>query len=131
MASKKGEYGHSFEDYFKRALNPLVILSLLQERPKYAYEMTQELRSRTDGGYTMPLLYPVLYRLEEQGYIEQSTKVISENNRVRNYYRITSAGVEHLKQIKAEYVRLCGNVRQLVDLPEEPCLDTCAQGRKR
>lgn len=29
--------GHSFEDYFKRALNPLVILSILQERPKYAY----------------------------------------------------------------------------------------------
>lgn len=131
MASKKGEYGHSFEDYFKRALNPLVILSLLQERPKYAYEMTQELRGKTEGGYTMPLLYPVLYRLEEQGFIEQSTKVISENNRVRNYYRITAAGVEHLEQIKAEYVRLCGHVRQLVDLPEESYLGVYGQRQKR
>lgn len=119
MTSKKGEHGHSFEDYFKRAANPMVILSLLQERPKYAYEMTQELKNKTDGGYTMPLLYPVLYRLQEQGFIEESQKVISENNRVRNYYRITPAGVRHLEKIKMEYVRLCQNVRCLVDLPEE------------
>lgn len=128
MSSHKGSYGHTFEDYFKRALNPIVILSLLQERPKYAYEMTQELRTRTDGSYTMPLLYPVLYRLEEQGYIEQSAKIISENNRVRNYYRITPEGKEYLRKTAAEYVRLCGNVRQLVDLPEEPKrrIDKCS-----
>lgn len=120
MATKKGGYGHTFEDYFKRALNPMVILSLLLERPKYAYEMTQELRVRTDGGYSMPLLYPVLYRLQEQGFVEESSKVISEDNRVRNYYRITPSGMEYLEKIKAEYVRMCASVEQLVDLPEEP-----------
>ena len=37
MKKAEKNSGHSFEDYFKRALNPLVILSILQERPKYAY----------------------------------------------------------------------------------------------
>lgn len=91
MGARKQDYGHSFEDYFKRAVNPMLILSLLQERPKYAYEMTQELKERTGGEYNMPLLYPVLYRLQDQGFIEESEKVISQNNRVRNYYRLTPA----------------------------------------
>lgn len=106
MKKTEKDTGHSFEDYFKRALNPLVILSILQERPKYAYEMTQELRQRSNDVYNMPLLYPVLYRLENNGYIEISETVISDKNRVRNYYRITDAGKAYLEICKAQYQQL-------------------------
>lgn len=119
MSTREATRGHSFEDYFKRAANPMVIMSLLQERPKYAYEMTQELKERTGGEYTMPLLYPVLYRLQEQGFIEESDKIISENNRVRNYYRLTPSGCEYLAEIKAQFVRLCHHVANIVDLPTD------------
>mgnify|MGYP000000748473 FL=1 len=118
MGARKQDYGHSFEDYFKRAVNPMLILSLLQERPKYAYEMTQELKERTGGEYNMPLLYPVLYRLQDQGFIEESEKVISQNNRVRNYYRLTPAGIAHLEVMRRDFVRLCRHVLHLTDLPE-------------
>lgn len=118
MGARKQDYGHSFEDYFKRAVNPMLILSLLQERPKYAYEMTQELKERTGGEYNMPLLYPVLYRLQDQGFIEESEKVISQNNRVRNYYRLTPAGIAHLEVMCRDFVRLCRHVLHLTDLPE-------------
>ena len=118
MGARKQDYGHSFEDYFKRAVNPMLILSLLQERPKYAYEMTQELKERTGGAYNMPLLYPVLYRLQDQGFIEESEKVISQNNRVRNYYRLTPAGIAHLEVMRRDFVRLCRHVLHLTDLPE-------------
>ena len=118
MGARKQDYGHSFEDYFKRAVNPMLILSLLQERPKYAYEMTQELKERTGGEYNMPLLYPVLYRLQDQGFIEESEKVISPNNRVRNSYRLTPAGIAHLEVMRRDFVRLCRHVLHLTDLPE-------------
>ena len=118
MGARKQDYGHSFEDYFKRAVNPMLILSLLQERPKYAYEMTQELKERTGCEYNMPLLYPVLYRLQDQGFIEESEKVISQNNRVRNYYRLTPAGIAHLEVMRRDFVRLCRHVLHLTDLPE-------------
>ena len=118
MGARKQDYGHSFEDYFKRAVNPMLILSLLQERPKYAYEMTQELKERTGGEYNMPLLYPVLYRLQDQGFIEESEKVISQNNRVRNYYRLTPACIAHLEVMRRDFVRLCRHVLHLTDLPE-------------
>lgn len=118
MNEKETTRGHSFEDYFKRAVNPMVVMSLLLERPKYAYEMTQELKDKTNGEYTMPLLYPVLYRLQKQWFIEEAEKLISENNRVRNYYRLTPLGQQHLEEMKREYIQLCRHVEDLVELPE-------------
>ena len=115
---KKSDAGHSFEDYFKRAMNPLIILSILLERPKYAYEMTQELKLRSGGLYQMPLLYPVLYRLEKNGYVEISETVISEKNRTRNYYRITEAGRAYLKDCVAQYRALTAVAGGFLSLDE-------------
>ena len=115
---KKSDAGHSFEDYFKRAMNPLIILSILMERPKYAYEMTQELKQRSGGLYQMPLLYPVLYRLEKSGYVEISETVISEKNRTRNYYRITEAGKDYLDACVAQYEALTVVANQFLGLDE-------------
>ena len=38
----KGENGHSFEAFYKRATSPLVVLRLLSEKTMYGYELTQE-----------------------------------------------------------------------------------------
>lgn len=119
MGRRKQDYGHSFEDHFKRAVNPLLILTLLQECPMYAYEMTQELRKRTGGEYDMPLLYPVLYRLQDQGFIMASEKVISDNNRVRNYYRLTPEGMTRLKEMQEEFLRLSQSVTHLLGLTKQ------------
>ena len=45
--------GHSFEDYFKRAASPMLVLHLLSEEPMYVYQMTQELERRSFGVYTL------------------------------------------------------------------------------
>ena len=91
--------GHSFGDYFKRALNPLLVLLLLSERPMYVYEMTQEIARRSSDKYTVSLLYPVIQRLLSQGYLCEGQKAISDDNRVRQYYEITPDGIAYLRQI--------------------------------
>ena len=90
--------GHSFADYFKRALNPLLVLLLLSEQPMYVYEMMREISKRSDGRYTISLLYPVIQRLLSQGYVCEGQKAISDDNRVRQYYEITSDGISYLRQ---------------------------------
>lgn len=117
MPANRDAQGHTFEDYYKRAVNPMIVLALLSERPKYAYEMTQELKTKTLGGYTTSLLYSTLSRLQARGYIEPAGKVISENNRVRNYYRITAAGRYRLFELKSKYVKFCSYVDQIVGDP--------------
>ena len=81
--------GHSFISYFKRATSPLVVLHFLSEKPMYGYEISAELKTRSDGKYMISILYPVLYRL-----------------RARSYYSITPAGRDYLKKTEKEYLEI-------------------------
>ena len=97
-----GDQSHSFDAYFKRATSPLATLWLLSEKPMYGYEICAAMKERSAGRFTMTILYPVLYRLEEQGYVVVShTEVI--NNRARSYYAITEEGRAYLSKSLKEY----------------------------
>lgn len=72
----------------------------------YAYEITQESLQRTNGMYKMPLLYITISKLQDQGFVEESEKIITEANRTRVYYRITGRGKLHLTKLKELYAVL-------------------------
>lgn len=115
MGKKKlSESGHSFKDYFKRATNQMVVLGLLSEKPMYAYQMSTEMAKRSHDRYTMALLYPVLYRLQDLGYVEEVKKEISDDNRVRNYYGITETGKAYLNEVLLEFREMVEIVEGLV-----------------
>ena len=102
---KKDTTGHSFEAFFKRATSPLAVLSLLTERPMYGYEISQEMNRRSGGRYTLSILYPVLYRLMEQGYIrEDRTEIV--DGRARTYYAVTPEGAAYFSETAREYEEL-------------------------
>lgn len=101
--NKTADAGHNFEAYLKRATTPLLVLQLLNEQPMYPYQIMQEVNQRSEGMYKMPLLYTVIDRLQQQGFVYESKKEISESNRVRNYYSITDLGKLHLKELKDQY----------------------------
>jgi PadR family transcriptional regulator, regulatory protein PadR len=111
--SPEKDTGHSFEDYFKRAISPMLVLYLLEKQPMYVYQLSQELAKRSDGEYTTSFLYPVLYRLQQQGFVEEVDKQVSEGNRVRNYYGITEAGKEHLKKLLFGFDRMVKSVDKI------------------
>lgn len=102
---KLPDTGHSFISYFKRATSPLVVLRFLSEKPMYGYEISAALKEKSGGRYTISILYPVLYRLEEQGYIEISATEVAEG-RARSYYSITPSGREYLEKTKNEYLEI-------------------------
>ena len=97
--------GHSFISYFKRATSPLIVLRFLSEKPMYGYEITAALKNRSDGKYTISILYPVLYRLEEQGYIRISSTEVA-GGRARSYYSITDSGKAYLEKTWNEYLEI-------------------------
>ena len=65
--------------------------------PIFGVEITEELARR---GYRLSpgTLYPTLHRLEKEGYLESSSKVI--NGRVRKYYQATAEGKLVLEQAR-------------------------------
>lgn len=113
MPKKPDSTGHSFLAYFKRATSPLVVLRLLLDKPMYGYELTQEMKRRSGGAFTISVLYPVLYRLEEQGYIAVARSELVDG-RARSYYAITEAGRAYLSETLADYQSITRVFRDLM-----------------
>lgn len=109
-----GDAGHSFEAYYKRATSPLVVLRLLQDRTMYGYQISQAMKEKSGGRFTIAVLYPILYRLEEQGYIRVEKTEVT-NNRARSYYAITEEGHRYLARSLEEY---CAIHQAFMDIVE-------------
>jgi PadR family transcriptional regulator PadR len=99
----------------KRGTLELVLLRLLEERPKYGYELVSEMEQRSDAEFEVKegTLYPVLYRLEDQGCIEAEWSR-PERGVPRKYYRITETGAARLAELLAEWQAFTGAVNRLL-----------------
>jgi PadR family transcriptional regulator PadR len=77
----------------KKGSAELLILSLVEDRPRHGYDIGQliELRSRGVLRFNVASLYPLLYRLEKRGWI-RGRWVEKAGQRRRRYYRITAIG---------------------------------------
>ena len=71
----------------KRGSAELLILSLLDPRPRHGYGLSKLIHSRSAGQLTFHLdsLYPLLYRLEERGWIKGAWVEKPEERRRRSY----------------------------------------------
>ena len=70
----------------------ILVLSLLQKREMYGYEIVQELAAQSDDTFHMQegTLYPLLHSLENAGHITSRVQIY--NGRPRRYYHITESG---------------------------------------
>lgn len=77
----------------KKGAAELIILSILQARPRHGYEIGKLIEQRSDGGmrFHAASLYPLLYRLEERGWL-QGKWVEKAGERRRRFYSLTAEG---------------------------------------
>ena len=92
----------------KKGSAELLILSLLEREPRHGYELSKLIESRSRGtlSFNVASLYPLLYRLEQRGWVE-ARWVERPGQRRRRYYRITARGRKMLaaeRRIWAEFV---------------------------
>ena len=83
----------------KRGSAELLILSLLEARPRHGYDLSKLIETRSGGQlkFHIDSLYPLLYRLEERGWIK-GTWVEKPDERRRRFYRLTPQGKRVLAQ---------------------------------
>jgi PadR family transcriptional regulator PadR len=100
----------------KRGTLELILLRLLEERRKYGYELVAEMETRSGGVFRVKegTLYPVLYRLEDQGLIEPEWTQ-PPRGVPRKYYRLTAAGAARLRELRSEWDAFTGAVQSLLD----------------
>ena len=96
-----------------RGVLDICLLSLLQDRPVYGYEISQRL---ADQGLTMAggSTYPLLARLEKAGLV--STQMLpSESGPPRKYYSMTTGGHRALQEGRLEWRAVSEAVSGLLD----------------
>jgi PadR family transcriptional regulator PadR len=74
-----------------------LILSILKEGKNYGYNITQRVKEISGGSlqWADGMLYPVLKKLETEGFVS-SEWIITDSDRRRKYYSITEAGKREL-----------------------------------
>jgi len=77
----------------KKGSAELLILSLVEARPRHGYELSKMIETQSGGTivFRVASLYPLLYRLERRGWIV-GRWVEKAGQRRRRYYRLTPAG---------------------------------------
>ena len=84
-----------------RGLISYLMLELLEEKPRYGYEILKEIES-ISGGHWEPSygsVYPVLHKFEDEGWAERIERADEPD---RKYFRLTDAGQDHLVEKRAE-----------------------------
>ena len=81
-----------------------LILSLLSNGENYGYAIIQEIKARSNDQlqWTDGMLYPVLHRMEANGWIESRWQE-AENGRKRKYYSIQNDGKRELKRRREQW----------------------------
>jgi len=100
----------------KRGSAELLILSLLDARPRHGYDLSKliEIRSRGELKFHIDSLYPLLYRLEERGWIK-GTWVEKADERRRRFYKVTPEGRKVLAQQRKTWAAFVEAVRRVTE----------------
>jgi transcriptional regulator len=104
----------SLDRELKRGSAELLILSLLEARPRHGYDLSKSIESRSGGElkFHIDSLYPLLYRLEERGWIK-GTWVEKPDERRRRIYKVTPEGRRVLGQQRKTFDAFVEAVRRV------------------
>jgi PadR family transcriptional regulator, regulatory protein PadR len=93
----------------------MLILKTLALEPMHGWGVSQRIQQISSGvlNVNQGSLYPALYRLEDQGWIESEWGA-SHNNRQAKYYKLTRAGRKQLDEETANWQRLSAAIEQVL-----------------
>ncbi len=94
----------------------LLVLSLLIENDRYGYEIIKELETRSDKTFKFKegTLYPILHKLENDGFVI-SYMAKGDTGRDRKYYQITKKGKRQLTEEKKIWEIFSNSVNKVID----------------
>ncbi len=104
-----------FSRELKKGSIELLILSLIETRPRHGYEIGKLIESRSDGQLTFRIhsLYPTLCRMEDKALI-RSRWVEKKGERRRRFYRLTPKGSRFLGEQKENWKQYAAAINRVI-----------------
>lgn len=83
-----------FLQQLKKGVLEMLVLEIISREPTYGYELMTKLKACSDGLFTLKegTLYPILYRLEDEGMIEASWSQGTGKTAPKKIYAATEKG---------------------------------------
>ena len=80
----------------KKGVLEMLVLEIICRKPTYGYELMSKLKDRSNGLFTMKegTLYPILYRLEDDGFIIAAWSAGEGKTTQKKIYTATEKGQE-------------------------------------
>jgi len=103
-----------FDRELKKGSAELLILSLIENRPRHGYEISKLIEQRSEGmlKFNVASFYPLLYRLEKRGFIS-GRWVEKAGQRRRRYYQLTAQGKTVLKEQRSSWAEFVAAVNRI------------------
>lgn len=83
-----------FTQQLKKGVLEMLVLKLICVQPTYGYELLSRLKERSNGRFVLKegTLYPILYRLEDDGMIQAKWSQGEGRTAPKKIYEATEAG---------------------------------------
>lgn len=106
-----------YESQMKKGVLDMLVLKLLEKEEKYGYQIISELKEKSNHRFLLKegTLYPILYRLEDDKYVESRWSEAVGKKVPRKYYVITEEGRNALKEIQALWLDINHNVAMIME----------------
>ena len=105
-----------FSQQLKKGVLEMLVLELLCRRPTYGYELLSLLKERSDGLFCLKegTLYPILYRLEDDGLIRSVWQQGEGRSTPKKIYLPTELGIEENINRKALWAQFSRKIAQFL-----------------
>lgn len=106
-----------YEKRMKKGVLDMLVLKMMEEEPKYGYQIIQEIREKSAQIFSLKdgTLYPILYRLEDEGFVVSEWSEAEGKQVPRKYYRITDEGQNALIQIQNVWQNISAGVEKIME----------------
>lgn len=92
----------------------LLILSVLSKQDCYGYQLTNIIKKMSENHIIIRdgTLYPILFKLLDQGYI--SSYDITAGKKIRVYYHMEDIGIEKLNEMIVEFNQTVDYIQKII-----------------
>lgn len=106
-----------YERQMKKGVLDMIVLKLLSLEAKYGYQIIQEMKEKSGEIFLLKdgTLYPILYRLEDDGLVSSKWSEAEGKQVARKYYEITAAGLSTLQEIEAVWERISAGISRIME----------------
>ena len=101
----------------KKGVLDMLVLKLLNKEQKYGYQLIYELKEKSGELFILKegTLYPILYRLEDDGLVQSCWSSPEGKQMARKYYQITESVKQGLFEIGELWMQMSDGIRQIME----------------